>query len=90
MEKIGVFGGTFNPPHQGHLLAAAEVREKLQLDRILFIPDAQPPHKALPEGSPDGQDRLALVQAAIRDLPFAEVSELELDRQGKSYTSDTL
>lgn len=90
MEKIGVFGGTFNPPHQGHLLAAAEVREKLQLDRILFIPDAQPPHKALPEGSPDGQDRLALVRAAIRDLPFAEVSELELDRQGKSYTSDTL
>lgn len=90
MEKIGVFGGTFNPPHQGHLLAAAEVREKLQLDRILFIPDAQPPHKALPEGSPDGQDRLALVRAAIRDLPFAEVSGLELDRQGKSYTSDTL
>lgn len=90
MEKIGVFGGTFNPPHQGHLLAAAEVREKLQLDRILFIPDAQPPHKALPEGSPDGQDRLALVRAAIRDLPFAEVSQLELDRQGKSYTSDTL
>lgn len=90
MEKIGVFGGTFNPPHQGHLLAAAEVREKLQLDRILFVPDAQPPHKALPEGSPDGQDRLALVRAAIRDLPFAEVSQLELDRQGKSYTSDTL
>ena len=52
MEKIGVFGGTFNPPHRGHLLAAKEVREALNLERILFIPDAQPPHKALPEGSP--------------------------------------
>ena len=90
MEKIGVFGGTFNPPHRGHLLAAKEVREALNLERILFIPDAQPPHKALPEGSPDGASRLELVRAATKDLSFAEVSDMELGRTGKSYTSDTL
>lgn len=90
MEKIGIFGGTFNPPHQGHLLAAAEVQAALGLDRILFIPDAQPPHKALPEGSPGGEMRLRLVRAAVKEFSFAEVSGLELGRAGKSYTSDTL
>jgi nicotinate-nucleotide adenylyltransferase len=90
MKKIGVFGGTFNPPHVGHLLAAAEVKEALGLDQILFIPDAQPPHKNLPAGSPDGAVRLELLRAAVQDLDGAAVSDLELHRPGKSYTSDTL
>ena len=90
MAKIGVFGGTFNPPHRGHLHAAANVRDALGLDRILFIPDAQPPHKEIPEGSPDGRTRLALVEAAISELPYAQTDDMELNRTGKSYTADTL
>ena len=54
MAKIGIFGGTFNPPHRGHLQAASEAQRTLGLDLVLFIPDAQPPHKDIPEGSPDG------------------------------------
>ena len=90
MEKIGIFGGTFNPPHRGHLQAAREVRDALALDRVIFIPDAVPPHKQMPEGSPAALQRLELLQAAVAELPFAEVSDLELRREGKSYTSDTL
>lgn len=90
MEKIGVFGGTFNPPHKGHLLAAEEVRAALGLDRIIFIPDAQPPHKDLPADSPIPAQRLELVRAAVKDLPFVQVSDMELSRSGKSFTADTL
>lgn len=90
MEKIGVFGGTFNPPHKGHLQAAEEVKNALGLDRVVFIPDAQPPHKDLPEDSPAPKRRLELVRAAVEGLPWAEVSDMELLRNGKSYTADTL
>ena len=90
MAKIGVFGGTFNPPHVGHLQAAEEVKRALGLDKVLLIPDAQPPHKALPENSPTGAERLELVRAAIAGHPGLEASELELERSGTSYTSDTL
>ena len=90
MEKIGVFGGTFNPPHKGHLLAAEEVRAALGLDRIIFIPDAQPPHKELPADSPSPVQRLELVRAAVKDMPFVQVSDMELSRSGKSFTADTL
>lgn len=90
MEKIGVFGGTFNPPHKGHLLAAEEVKNALGLSRVLFIPDAAPPHKDMPEGSPSPRERLALVEQAVAGLPWAAVSGMELDRAGKSYTADTL
>lgn len=90
MEKIGVFGGTFNPPHKGHLQAAEEVKNALGLDRVIFIPDARPPHKDLPEGSPTPMQRLELVRAAVGELPWVEVSDMELSRSGKSYTADTL
>ena len=90
MEKIGVFGGTFNPPHQGHILAAREVKRALGLDRVLFVPDSTPPHKEVPEGSPTPEQRLRMVEAAVKDEPWAEVSGIELSRPGKSYTSDTL
>lgn len=89
-KKIGVFGGTFNPPHAGHLLAAEEVKKALGLDRILFVPDAWPPHKAMPEGSPAPEQRLEMVRAAVKGLDIAEVSDMELRRGGKSYTADTL
>ncbi len=90
MAKIGVFGGTFNPPHVGHIQAADAVRAALELDQILFIPDGSPPHKTMPDGSPDAQTRLALCQVAVREYPWAEVLDLEVLRGGKSYTAETL
>lgn len=90
MARIGIFGGSFNPPHSGHLLAVAEFRKKLALDQVLLIPAAQPPHKHLTAGSPDARTRLELTRLAVSNLPFAKVSDLELRREGVSYTADTL
>ena len=90
MAKIGIYGGSFNPPHLGHIQAAKSFREELGLDKLLIIPAAQPPHKALPVGSPDAQTRLEMVRLAMAELPFAEVDDLELCREGASYTVDTL
>lgn len=91
--KIGIFGGTFNPPHLGHLAAARAAMDALELDRLLIIPAAVPPHKELPEDTPSPEHRLAM-SAKLADallLPErVEVSSIELDRAGKSYTSDTL
>ena len=91
--KIGVFGGTFNPPHLGHLEAARTAMDALGLDKLLIIPTAIPPHKQLPEGTPSPEHRLAM-SAKLADallLPEqVEVSAAELNRKGKSYTSDTL
>lgn len=88
--RIGIFGGTFNPPHNGHVRAAQEMIRCLQLDRLIMVPTAVPPHKALPEGSPDGPARVQLVRAAASAVPGAVVSDLEQQRQGPSYTVDTL
>ncbi len=90
MAKIGVYGGSFNPPHLGHIQAAKAFQKELGLDKLLIIPAAQPPHKVLPPGSPDGQARLEMVRLAMAELPFAEVDDLELRREGASYTVDTL
>lgn len=91
--KIGIYGGTFNPPHLGHLAAAETAAKVLGLDKLLLIPAAIPPHKTLPAGTPDGAHRLAMVEKMAdhmsREIP-AEVSSIELERTGKSYTSDTL
>ena len=62
--KIGIYGGTFNPPHLGHVTAARAVFELLKLDRLLLVPDRLPPHKALPENSPSAQDRLEMTRLA--------------------------
>ena len=91
--KIGIYGGTFNPPHLGHLAAARTALEALKLDKLLLMPAATPPHKALPKDAPGPKHRLAMVEkmADAMDCPDAvEVSTLELERAGKSYTSDTL
>ena len=91
--KIGIYGGTFNPPHLGHLAAARTAVEKLGLDKLLLIPAAIPPHKELPQGTPPAQERLVMVEKmadAMRMPQVVEVSGLELEREGKSYTSDTL
>lgn len=90
MARIGVYGGSFNPPHMGHILAAREFAQTLKLDKLLLIPAAVPPHKTMPEGSPDAGTRLELVRLAAEELPFAQVDDIELCREGASYTVDTL
>lgn len=90
MARIGVYGGSFNPPHLGHVLAARQASALLDLDQVLLIPAALPPHKAVADGSPDGNTRCALTQLAISDEKGMAVSRLELERDGPSYTVDTL
>lgn len=90
MAKIGVFGGSFNPPHLGHILAACEFQRKLSLDRVLLIPAAVPPHKTLTGNSPSPKQRLEMTRLAAREICGGEASELELSRTGVSYTADTL
>lgn len=89
--KIGIYGGTFNPPHLGHMAAAKAAVAALGLDKLLLIPAAIPPHKALPSDTPAPEHRLAMVEKWADGMGAgAEVSALELEREGKSYTSDTL
>lgn len=91
--RIGVYGGTFNPPHLGHLVAARAVFEMLKLDKLLLIPDRIPPHKPMPAGSPTAWQRLEMTRLAGEQLDLGdrvETMELELQRSGKSYTADTL
>jgi nicotinate-nucleotide adenylyltransferase len=87
--RLGVFGGAFNPPHLGHLICAQEVLLQLELERVLFVPVGEPPHRKL-DDDPGGEARLEMVELAIAgDQRFA-TSRLELDREGPSYTSLTL
>ena len=90
MERIGIYGGTFNPPHIGHIQAAKQAVTALGLSRLLLLPDSTPPHKALPEGSATPQQRLDMLRIAVRNCPEIEVSDLELRREGVSYTYETV
>jgi nicotinate-nucleotide adenylyltransferase len=87
--KVGVLGGSFDPIHFGHLRAAESAREALGLGLVLFIPAAEPPHKAKGELSAP-EERLAMVRLAIRSNPAFGASDLEVRREGPSYTVDTL
>ncbi|MCQ2460594.1 MAG: nicotinate-nucleotide adenylyltransferase [Clostridia bacterium] len=88
MEKIGIFGGTYNPPHVGHLNIAEQFVEAYGLDRLLIIPTYVPPHKVSPNLA-SCEDRIAMCNATFTD-PVYEVSTIEIGRKGKSYTHDTL
>ena len=93
--KIGIYGGSFNPPHLGHLAAAESAAQYLKLDKLLLIPAGIPPHKALSMDTPSGADRLAMTrlmgeQAALDTGIPVEVTDMEIMREGKSYTADTL
>lgn len=90
MARVGIFGGSFNPPHKGHLLAAREQKRLLDLDLVLLIPAGIPPHKQLAEGSPSGEMRLAMTKALAAKEHYLEVSDMEIRREGASYTADTL
>jgi nicotinate-nucleotide adenylyltransferase len=89
VARIGILGGTFNPPHIGHLVCAQEALSGLGLDRLLLMPVHAPPHKAI-EADPGVQHRVAMCRAAVADHPALEVSLAEIDRAGPSFTVDTL
>lgn len=87
--RVGIFGGTFNPIHAGHLLLAETARDTLQLDRVVFIPARRPPHKSS-AGLASEQARLRMIQLAIRDHSAFASSDIELRRPGRSYSIDTV
>ena len=89
MARTGIFGGSFNPIHYGHLLVADQVVELLKLDRMLFVPAAVPPHKST-HGLAPAEHRAAMVRLAVAANPRFAVSDVELRRAGPSYTVDTL
>ena len=90
MERIGIYGGTFNPPHIGHIRAAMDAVRTLGLAKLYVIPDRIAPHKEIPEGSPSPQQRLDMIRIALKGQPNVEVSDIELRREGKSYTYETV
>jgi nicotinate-nucleotide adenylyltransferase len=87
--KIGILGGTFNPIHIGHLILAEEAREKLGLDRIIFVPTHMPPHKDNSDIAP-ANARLKMLKLAIAGNKYFSVSDIEIKRAGRSYTIDTV
>ena len=90
MANIGIYGGTFNPPHIGHIRAACAAVSALQLQKLLLIPDRIAPHKVMPMGTPQPQQRLQMVRLYAGDDPSLEVTDLELKREGPSYTYQTV
>ncbi|MEA4896261.1 MAG: nicotinate (nicotinamide) nucleotide adenylyltransferase [Oscillospiraceae bacterium] len=88
--RIAVFGGSFNPPHNGHTKAAKIAAEELHAERLVIIPAAKPPHKEQEEASPTAEERLSLTRLAFGAMDEAEVSDIEIRRGGLSYTVDTL
>jgi nicotinate-nucleotide adenylyltransferase len=89
MRRIGLFGGTFNPIHRGHVQAALDAQAHLGLDQVVLIPSAQPPHKPSIDLA-GGADRLAMIRLAVADYPVLGVDPIELNRPGPSYTIDTV
>lgn len=88
MRRTGLLGGTFDPVHYGHLLAAEAAREAAKLEEVWFIPTAVPPHKSHPGA--DAQTRIRMLEAAIAGYPEFRVEDIEIERQGISYTIDTV
>lgn len=88
--RIGVLGGTFDPIHVGHLVAAVNARHALQLDRVILMVANEPWQKTGQRSVTPAMDRLAMVEAAVGDVPGVEAGRLEIDRGGESYTADTL
>ena len=89
-ERLGIFGGTFDPPHVGHLVTAVNVRYELALDRVLLVVNDQPWQKLGTRDISPSEDRYAMVAAAVGRVEGLEASRAEIDRGGMSYTADTL
>ena len=90
MDRIGIYGGTFNPAHVGHIQAAKAAVQALGLSKLLLIPDRIAPHKQIPEGSPSPEQRLQMLRIAVADCAQMEVLDMELQREGPSYTYVTV
>ncbi len=90
MQRIGIFGGTFNPPHVGHIRAAKTALDALDLSKLILIPNREAPHKHVPGNSPSPEQRLRMLQIALGEDPRLAASDLELHREGPSYTVDTI
>src|SRR5512135_1764894 len=88
-ERVGVFGGTFDPPHLGHLILASEARAQLHLDRLLWVLTSVPPHK-LGQPITPLDDRLVMLRRALKDDPAFEISRVDIDRPGPHYSTDTM
>lgn len=88
-KRVGILGGTFNPPHLGHLIIAEQVKSQLNLDEVMFIPDYQPPHIDK-KTAISAEKRLKMVKLSTMDEPGFKVSDIELRRKGVSYTIDTI
>jgi nicotinate-nucleotide adenylyltransferase len=89
MQRIGIFGGTFDPIHLGHLVLAEQCREQMRLDQVWFMPAARPPHKLDRSLTPFGQ-RVEMIALAIAGNPAFRIDEAEKERAGPSYTADTM
>ncbi|MCA1009749.1 nicotinate-nucleotide adenylyltransferase [Halobacillus halophilus] len=88
MKRIGILGGTFDPPHQGHLIMAEFTRSEMDLDEVWFLPSHIPPHKQ--KAAVSAEARLSMVEKAVEDNPHFKVCNAELTRKGTSYTVDTM
>ena len=89
MNRLGIFGGQFDPPHIGHLIEAEFAAEELGLDKLLFIPTGEHPLKSHP-GMTSAKDRYEMTKLAIENNPLFELSDIEIKREGKSFTIDTI
>lgn len=87
-KRLGILGGTFDPPHNAHLILAQHAYEQLELDKVLFVPAGVPPHKNGTRTSVE--DRLAMLEAVLSDNPHFEISRVDIDRPGPHYTIDTI
>ncbi|HEX7102032.1 MAG TPA: nicotinate-nucleotide adenylyltransferase [Nitrolancea sp.] len=88
-ERLGILGGTFDPVHLGHLIIAEELKFRLELEHVLFLPSRRPPHKTLQEISPNA-DRMTMLELAIEGNPHFGISTVDMHREGLSFTSDSL
>lgn len=88
--RLGIYGGTFNPPHQGHVGAANAAAHQLKLDRLLIVPAGSPPHKELPKGTPTAEERLVLAQLSFSGMSCVQVTDMEVLKAGASYTMQTI
>jgi nicotinate-nucleotide adenylyltransferase len=89
MKKIGILGGTFNPIHHGHLILGQAAKEEFGLDEILVMPTKNPAYKTI-SGGVSEKNRVDMIKLAIRDFPYFKFSDIELKREGTTYTVDTL
>ncbi|MCY8233567.1 nicotinate-nucleotide adenylyltransferase [Priestia endophytica] len=89
MKKVGILGGTFNPPHLGHLIIANEALEQYQLDEVWFMPSYSPPHKEKKKVT-DSKHRLRMTELAIEDNPCFKLQPIEFEKEGTSYTFETM